>query len=362
MNPDITASFELMPADNKKQRGDAIALRYRERGRERLMVIDAGNEVMGETLVDYLRSMVRDQPIDHLVSTRMTPLATRGLRQVLAEWEVREFVTMAPWRHTDQLERHFAVDSLEKSWHESEGLFDIGRAIEQTIDPQIRIREVMAGDTVGPFTVLAPSWRRYIETFVPGLQSAARRRQVIRDTCLVLYGEFGGGTLLHLSGAGPQTISDVRAEAERLGIDVTEADTIVLPTNPRAFGSPPEGVEAFFGASSPGRDRRFICPRSANSDTRAYLQFLQSLPKARLMLNTRFDDAIYWEDGTSTQRPSNFALRRRITVSGLTKEDPEDAAETELDDDFAESMHRLMELMKPNGPATELGPDLPDEE
>ncbi|MGJ3231116.1 MAG: hypothetical protein ACFE0P_04900 [Oceanicaulis sp.] len=360
MGPNIIASLEFMPTDHGEQRGDAIAVRYRERGRERLMVIDAGNEEMGDLLIDYLRSTARGRPIDHLVSTRMTPLATGGLRQVLAEWEVREFVTMAPWQHTDQLERHFAVDCLEKSWHESAGLFDIGRAVEQTIDPKIRIREVMAGDTVGPFTVLAPSWRRYIETFVPGLQSAARRTKVIRDTCLVLYGEIGGGTLLHLGGAGPDTIADVQAEADRLGIDLHKADTIILPANPRAFGSPPLRVDEFFGRRSRPSKRVFIDPPSAKTNSNAYLRVLQHLPEGCL-IKAEQENVIHWKEAASFPARSHFAVSRRPHLEEPDETELDDE-ELELDEKYAETTRLFNELMKSKGLSNELGPELPDED
>ena len=158
--------IDLLAVGDRERSGDAIALRYSEGQAYRIHVIDGGDQAAGVRMVDHIRKHYGNPTrIDAVVCTHGDDDHSSGLRRVIEQFDVGGIWMNRPWLYASSIiddfkDRRMTVASLERHLREE---YPILAEIENSAEGRgIPIREVVQGETVGAFTILAPSRERYI--------------------------------------------------------------------------------------------------------------------------------------------------------------------------------------------------------
>ena len=184
----MTKFFEIDFLEaGEKNSGDAIALRYREdNGRDYIHVVDGGYTNDGDKIVEHIGKYY-DNPtfIDHVISTHPDGDHAAGLKTVLKEFKIGTIWMNRPWNHVSKLLPHFKygytenglVRRLKEDYPHTTELEKIAE------EKNIEIKDVFQGDEIGKFTVLAPSYERYIDLVVESDKTPeAERKAAIKGT------------------------------------------------------------------------------------------------------------------------------------------------------------------------------------
>lgn len=149
--------------------GDAIPLRYQIDHTAYIHVVDGGFQDTGQKVVDHIKKYY-DNPayIDHVVASHPDGDHAGGLRTVLGTFEVGHLWMLRPWVYADAIidrfSRFSSVENLKKRLKE---IYPNIAALEEIADERdIPIYEPFQGETIGAFTVLAPTRRRYLDLVV----------------------------------------------------------------------------------------------------------------------------------------------------------------------------------------------------
>jgi beta-lactamase superfamily II metal-dependent hydrolase len=179
----MTNYFEIDFLDVESAKsGDAISIRYRLNGTEYIHVVDGGFQDTGQKVVDHIDKYY-DTPrfIDHVVATHPDGDHAGGLRTVLEAYDVGCLWMLRPWEYADELIDRFAkftsIEGLKKRLRE---IYPNLAALENiAVERDIPIGEPFQGQSIGAFTVLAPTKGRYLDLVVQSEKTpeAAEERQ-----------------------------------------------------------------------------------------------------------------------------------------------------------------------------------------
>jgi beta-lactamase superfamily II metal-dependent hydrolase len=168
--------------------GDAIAVRYEIGGETAIHVVDGGFQDTGDTLVAHIRKYYGSpKRVHHVVATHPDGDHAGGLRKVLEEFEIGALWMLRPWLYAgeiiDRFENFTSVENLKKRLKE---IYPNIAALEEiALEKKIPIHEPFQGASIGAFTVMAPTKKRYLDLVVssektPEAAEAAKgARQVI---------------------------------------------------------------------------------------------------------------------------------------------------------------------------------------
>jgi beta-lactamase superfamily II metal-dependent hydrolase len=160
--------IDFLPVETKKS-GDAITLRYSVNGcAQQVHVVDGGFLATGEAIAKHLTEAYGTRHIDNVVLTHTDQDHVNGLRALLELCSVGRLWMNRPWLYAEELIHRFetynSVDALRRK------LRSLYRALDEletlAIAKSVPIADVFQGANIGPFTVLAPSRRRYLELIV----------------------------------------------------------------------------------------------------------------------------------------------------------------------------------------------------
>jgi hypothetical protein len=162
--------FELdfLPVETKKS-GDAITIRYSVNGAPPAVhVIDGGYIDTGDQIIDHIQKFYGTTTIDNVVLTHGDRDHANGLRAVLEQCTVGRLWINRPWIYAEELlprfETYNYVDSLRQRLR---SIYDATAMLEDiAIKKGIPISAPLQGQTIGAFTVLAPSRSRYLNLIV----------------------------------------------------------------------------------------------------------------------------------------------------------------------------------------------------
>ncbi|ARP52324.1 hypothetical protein ALFP_0437 [Alcaligenes faecalis] len=148
--------------------GDAIALRYSINGQTGIHVVDGGYIETGDQLIDHIKTFYGTTVIDHVVLTHPDRDHANGLRKILETCTVRNLWMNRPWLYASQIidrfETYQSIDALERKLR---SVYDASVKLEEiAIRKNIPIFAPFQGSSIGPFTVLAPSFDRYLDLIV----------------------------------------------------------------------------------------------------------------------------------------------------------------------------------------------------
>ena len=149
--------------------GDAITIRLRRHGLDRIYVVDGGYTDDGRKILDHICDYYgRSDSIDYVVLTHSDADHASGLETIVNEVRVECLWMNRPWRHVQDLmplfkyfqDRNRLVARLKRDFPNIAELERIAtrRGIE--------IRDAFCGDAIGEFMVLSPRRRTYLELVV----------------------------------------------------------------------------------------------------------------------------------------------------------------------------------------------------
>ena len=184
----MTKFFEIDFLEaGEKSSGDAIALRYREdNGRDYIHVVDGGYTNDGDKIVEHIGKYY-DNPtfIDHVISTHPDGDHAAGLKTVLKEFKIGTLWMNRPWNHVSELLPNFKYDYTENGLvRRLKQDYPHTAELEEIAEQRnIEINDVFQGYEIGRFTILAPSYDRYINLVVDSDKTPeAERKSAIEGT------------------------------------------------------------------------------------------------------------------------------------------------------------------------------------
>lgn len=148
--------------------GDAIAVRYSVGGATNVHVVDGGYLDTGDQILEHLKSFYGTTHVDHVVLTHPDQDHANGLRKVLEECSVGMLWMNRPWLYAEELIDRFATyNSVDALRRKLRSLYSASAALEDLADEKgIPISAPFQGETIGAFTVLAPTKARYLDLVV----------------------------------------------------------------------------------------------------------------------------------------------------------------------------------------------------
>ena len=166
--------------------GDAITLRYSVNGTEGVHVVDGGYLDTGDQIVEHLKTYYGTTVIDHVILTHPDRDHANGLRKVLEQCTVRNLWINRPWIYADQLiDRFETYESVEALRRKLRSIYDATAILEDlAVAKKIPIHAPLQGQSIGPFTVMAPSLGRYLDLIVDSAKTPEAVEESALDSAL----------------------------------------------------------------------------------------------------------------------------------------------------------------------------------
>ena len=149
--------------------GDAITLRYQVNGIQCVHVVDGGYSDVGERLLETIRNHYGNPGhIDRVILTHPDGDHAAGLKHVLENASVGELWMLRPWLYADELIGRFPTyTSVDRLRSRLRGCYPHVNDLEEiALRRGVTIREPFQGSTIGLFTVMAPTRKRYLDLIV----------------------------------------------------------------------------------------------------------------------------------------------------------------------------------------------------
>lgn len=314
----MNCEIEFLPVGDGCKPGDAIVVRYGDASAYEIMVIDGGNLDSGKAIVSHIRKYFGyDAVVTHAVVTHPDADHASGMREVLDGPTVKNLWLHKPWEFAEASRPYF----LDKRWTD-QGLtqfirkeYDIVSELVETAEKKkIPVVQPFAGMHIGPFQVVSPFQGVYpyfmpqfdrtpdpdqaaIEAagfwigkppgaFATFLEKAAAKVQkwideswenerlkdggrtsASNETSVVLYGDFGPGRRVLLSGdTGIWGLNMVKCFAQKNGLALQDFMLVQVPHHGSRRNVGPTILNEILGPIKP-------------KDTPAHSQAYVSAPK-----------------------------------------------------------------------------------
>ena len=168
-----------------KSSGNAITLRYRDdRDIDYIHVVDGGYTDDGDKIAEHISNYYDNANfIDHVVLTHPDGDHAAGLKEILEGFRIGTLWMNRPWEHVAELLPRFNYDYTEAGLiRRLKKDFPHTAELEKIAENNgIKIRQVFQGDRIGEFTVLAPSFNRYIDLIVESDKTPEPAREAARE-------------------------------------------------------------------------------------------------------------------------------------------------------------------------------------
>lgn len=288
---------DFLPVGNGDTSGDAIAVRWEERGTYKVLVYDGGTKASGEAMVNHIKTHYQTNRVDYVVNSHPDNDHASGLAVILEQLEVGELWMHRPWQHSQLILDYFKDGRItdnslaERLKEKMAAAYALEELATQKLIP---IYEPFEGGVIGPFTVLTPERDWYIHELIQafakspdakeskvasggllGIVAGAMKKaaewisehwhiELLREnvetsaeneSSVVLFADFDGHGVLLTGDAGVQALHRAADHAEEMGVD--------LPTRLKFIQVPHHGSRN--NVSSTCLDR-LIGPRKATSD------------------------------------------------------------------------------------------------
>lgn len=171
--------IDFLPVGDGEHSGDAIAVRWLEDGRFKVLVYDGGHRGTGQTLVDHVKVHYGVSHVDFVVNSHPDNDHAGGLSVVLEQLSVGQLWMHQPWNYSEDIFHYFrdgriTSDSLAKRLQAKMGA---AYALEKLAEEKrIPVYEPFAGSRIGIFTVLSPEQYRYVHELIPEFEKSPELR------------------------------------------------------------------------------------------------------------------------------------------------------------------------------------------
>jgi beta-lactamase superfamily II metal-dependent hydrolase len=257
--------IDFLPV-HRADSGDAIVIRFQIGQQWSLHVIDGGYDSTAVSLAQHIERTYATRLINRVVVTHPDQDHAEGLAPILRQFTVSELWMLRPWSYARELLPHFAryssVDALEKRLRDDYPY--IAELERIAFHKHIPILEPFQGARIGPFVVLAPSPRRYLElilesertpqrsvrsrTMPPGLLSpffsaavrfvkagwgsekfSPEETSIENEMSVVQYGALCGHKILLTGDAGRNAMTEAADFAPHAGLALPGIDRFQAP-------------------------------------------------------------------------------------------------------------------------------------
>jgi len=276
----MLCEIEFLAVGSGSRAGDAIVVRYGELDAYELMVVDGGTGESGENMVAHLKKHFgEDVFLSHVVLTHSDADHASGLRKILRELPVTNLWLHIPWllapeaRHLFK-DKRWTDDGLRAAVRKEYDL--ISELVDIAVDANCNIYYPFEGENIGPFRVLSPTRYAYVHLLpqfdrTPDpdqaalenlnmwlgkssilaklLEKATAKAQkwieekwenerlkdggitsASNETSVVLYGDFGGGRRVLLTGdAGVNALRWAATYAEASDLPLRQFSFVQMP-------------------------------------------------------------------------------------------------------------------------------------
>ncbi|RAR56447.1 metallo-beta-lactamase superfamily protein [Paraburkholderia unamae] len=167
--------IDFLPVGEGEHSGDAIAVRWTEGGKHKVMLYDGGTKNYGRPLVEHVKRHFGTTHVDYVVNSHPDNDHAGGLLYVLENLTVGELWIHQPWNYSEHIRRYFrdqriTDESLARRLQEK---MAAAYALEVCAEKkQIPVYEPFAGCQIGIFTVLSPDMARYVHELIPEFEKA----------------------------------------------------------------------------------------------------------------------------------------------------------------------------------------------
>jgi beta-lactamase superfamily II metal-dependent hydrolase len=277
----MLCEIEFLPVGTGSRPGDAIIVRYGDLQNYEIMLVDGGTADTGNLVVSHLKKYFGpDVSIAHMVLTHSDADHASGLRAVLRELPVKNVWMHVPWAHASEARHLFehkgwTDKSLEAAIKKEYDI--VSEIVDLALAANTPVYFPFEGAGIGPFRVLSPQRHVYVhllpqfdktpnpdETAIRGANMwlgkqpnmlaklidalvAKAQTWVTEDwyserlkdggvtsasneTSVVLYGDFGNGQRILLTGdAGIEALTWAAAHAERWQLPLKQFGFVQVP-------------------------------------------------------------------------------------------------------------------------------------
>jgi beta-lactamase superfamily II metal-dependent hydrolase len=261
--------IDFLQVGDGERSGDAIALRYGNplAGHE-VMIIDGGNKESGTALAEHVARVYGTSTVQHVLNTHPDGDHSSGLTEVLERLDVKNLWVHRPWNYAAGLldrfrDPRFTPGGLEARIRDA--LAAAHQLEEIATARRIPIYEPYEGIGIGPFLVLSPNARWYLNDLVPNFartpvakhQPAGILSPIFKaateavewvaeslnfetldesggttaqnESSVILYGVFNGKGVLFTADAGRQALIRAILYAQSIGISLRNLECIQIP-------------------------------------------------------------------------------------------------------------------------------------
>lgn len=182
---DDAYEIDFLPVGNGDRSGDAITVRYRQGGVQRVLVYDGGTQESGEVLVDHIRSNLGVTHVDYVVNSHPDQDHASGLSVVLEKLSVGELWMHRPWEYSETILQYFkdgriTDQSLAKRLKDK---MSAAHALEEIAKrKRIAIKEPFQGSAIGAFYVLSPEKNWYVHDLVAEFSKSPQQKVVSAES------------------------------------------------------------------------------------------------------------------------------------------------------------------------------------
>ena len=230
-------------------------------------MVDGGYTNDGDKIIEHITKYYDSTLfLNHVVLTHPDGDHAAGLKKVLEKFSIGNLWMNRPWEHVQELLPCFnynytedgLIQRLKKNFPHTAELEEIAK------ERKIQIRQVFQGDQIGEFTVLAPSFNRYIDLVVHSDKTPEPEREAViagklferaialiksvvaawgeenlkgvsegtsheNETSVVQFAELCGKKILLTGDAGVEALDEAYDYAVSLGIALPGIDRFGVP-------------------------------------------------------------------------------------------------------------------------------------
>ncbi|WP_313607154.1 ComEC/Rec2 family competence protein [Rhizobium sp.] len=161
--------IDFLAVGEGERSGDAIAIRWVEGDRFKVLVYDGGTKASGQQLVDHIKTHYQTTHVDYVVNSHPDGDHASGLSVVLEQLTVGELWLHRPWEHSETIRDYFHDGRItdESLRVRLQTKMSAAYRLEELANQKdIPINEPYQGAKIGPFLVMSPSKDWYIHELV----------------------------------------------------------------------------------------------------------------------------------------------------------------------------------------------------
>lgn len=184
--------IDFLPVGKGEHCGDAIAMRWREGDRFRVLVYDGGTTEYGPQLVEHIQRHFGTKHVDYLVNSHPDNDHAAGLVHVVENLSVGEVWMHRPWKYSSHIRDYFHDGRITDASLQTrlQQKMRAAYSLEQAaLKRGIPVHEPFVGEQIGIFQVLSPSQHRYVHELVPAFAKTPKLRMESAIDSAVAIGE-----------------------------------------------------------------------------------------------------------------------------------------------------------------------------